>query len=195
MGKPNSLTELKWYLVGFNESVQDICKFLLAMSEDLKGLHNHKDRELLRTLAYTCDRKFVVREDTVDGYLAPLVRGMSLKEMEVLKEAFRKVTREATRGLKRILPPSKWREFLGFESDELPTEEEIGLHYKERAKTTHPDLGGTTEEFVELQEARAEALEEVVGKHRTKPKISSPMAEPKKEVCPMCNGLGTIDGT
>lgn len=45
--------------------------------------------------------------------------------------------------------------------ENLSTEEEIQARYKELVKEMHPDRGGTTEDFQELQREYEEALEEV----------------------------------
>lgn len=51
-----------------------------------------------------------------------------------------------------------WTRVLGME--QLPsTEDEIQLAYRERAKTAHPDAGGSNEAFIGLTKARDAAVE------------------------------------
>ncbi|TKT80028.1 J domain-containing protein [Aquamicrobium sp. LC103] len=56
-----------------------------------------------------------------------------------------------------------WREVLGFPPSARPDREGIEVAYRSEAKRAHPDAGGSTEAFTELQQARDEALRAVGG--------------------------------
>lgn len=56
-----------------------------------------------------------------------------------------------------------WREVLGFPPAAQPDREGIEIAYREKAKRAHPDAGGSTDAFTELQQARTEALRAIGG--------------------------------
>lgn len=60
-------------------------------------------------------------------------------------------------------PASKrpWREVLNLIGEKNPTREQVDHHYRTKAKTAHPDVGGSAEAMAELNRARDEALREV----------------------------------
>jgi hypothetical protein len=72
------------------------------------------------------------------------------------------LVRASFAGFKALPPPPgtkprrAWTEVLGINSNS--TKEQIDAAYKERAKKVHPDSGGSTEAFQELNAAREEAL-------------------------------------
>lgn len=84
-------------------------------------------------------------------------------------EAFRMLDRcGASEILKRVytgfvaLPaPGNWRVTLGLAHLEQITQADVEAAYRKKALTTHPDQGGSTEEFVALTKARDDALREV----------------------------------
>lgn len=53
-----------------------------------------------------------------------------------------------------------WREVLNLVGETNPIREQVEHHYKIRAKTAHPDTGGSHEAMAELNRAREEALKE-----------------------------------
>lgn len=53
-----------------------------------------------------------------------------------------------------------WRSALGFGPDDPVTREAIDKAFKERARTSHPDVGGSHEAMAALTSARAEAFAE-----------------------------------
>lgn len=61
------------------------------------------------------------------------------------------------------LPPKAegWRAVLGFPPGARPTYDDIGLHYRDRARTAHPDAGGSHDAMARLNAARAAALTEL----------------------------------
>ncbi len=61
-------------------------------------------------------------------------------------------------GEKRKRP---WREVMGFEPNDTPTEHDIERFYRDGAIASHPDKGGTDEQMAELNRAREEALREI----------------------------------
>lgn len=60
------------------------------------------------------------------------------------------------------LPPKggTWRSALGFAPDQAVTRDAIDKAFRERARTSHPDVGGSHEAMAALTAARAEALAE-----------------------------------
>ncbi|MFC3074962.1 J domain-containing protein [Shinella pollutisoli] len=71
-------------------------------------------------------------------------------------------------GLSALPPPGpaarNWREVLGFLEDDRPTERDIDVAFRRRAKTAHPDRPeGSQDAMTELTAARAEALEFIKG--------------------------------
>ncbi|UPT53409.1 molecular chaperone [Synechococcus phage Ssp-JY39] len=56
-----------------------------------------------------------------------------------------------------------WREVLGILPDVSVTRDMIETFYRLEAKRAHPDAGGSTEAFTELQQARDEALRAIGG--------------------------------
>lgn len=54
-----------------------------------------------------------------------------------------------------------WREVLNLVGETNPIREQVEHHYKIRAKTAHPDTGGSHEAMAELNRARDEALKEI----------------------------------
>lgn len=51
-----------------------------------------------------------------------------------------------------------WREVLGFPPGARPDKDGIDLAYRSKAKSAHPDMGGSDEAMAELNAARSEAL-------------------------------------
>lgn len=54
-----------------------------------------------------------------------------------------------------------WREVLGFPPAAHPDREGIEAAYRAKAKRAHPDAGGSTDAFTELQRARSDALRSI----------------------------------
>jgi len=71
------------------------------------------------------------------------------------------MVRAAFRGF-RALPPAgrPWREVLGLPVRDL-SEEEINAAFREKAKTAHPDVGGSHDAMAELTAARVAGLTEL----------------------------------
>lgn len=64
----------------------------------------------------------------------------------------------------RALPAdtaADWRQVFGFRADQRVTRAEIELAFRERAKTAHPDKGGTDEMMMHVNRAREYALTEI----------------------------------
>lgn len=53
---------------------------------------------------------------------------------------------------------SDWRTVLGFAAGDQPTDEDIATHYRSRARTAHPDAGGSHDAMAKLNAARLDAL-------------------------------------
>ncbi|MFA7256956.1 MAG: hypothetical protein WC047_05220 [Kiritimatiellales bacterium] len=53
-----------------------------------------------------------------------------------------------------------WREILGFAPDTKPDNAAIEAAYRSKAKTAHPDTGGSTDAMAELNAARSAAMQE-----------------------------------
>jgi hypothetical protein len=56
-----------------------------------------------------------------------------------------------------------WREVLGLVGETNLTAEQVNHHFKIKAKSAHPDAGGSAEAMSELNAAKAEALKEIGG--------------------------------
>lgn len=54
-----------------------------------------------------------------------------------------------------------WRSSLGFGPDDVVTREAVEMAFRSRARTAHPDVGGSHDEMASLTEARRLALEEL----------------------------------
>lgn len=54
-------------------------------------------------------------------------------------------------------PGHAWRSVLGFAPDEAVTADKVSTAFRERARTAHPDVGGSHEQMAALTEARTEA--------------------------------------
>lgn len=82
-------------------------------------------------------------------------------------------------------------EFLGLEAD--ASEADVIARYKEMAKTAHPDMGGDTELFTQLKEAKDKALQEVSFGHsisKAKIQLSALREAARGTECPRCDGTG-----
>lgn len=75
------------------------------------------------------------------------------------------IVRATFTGFQALPAPAKksWRAILGFHETQLPTKAEINRAWKDLAKATHPDAGGSEERMAELNTARMEALAEIGG--------------------------------
>ncbi|GLQ36704.1 hypothetical protein GCM10007908_03240 [Rhizobium albus] len=58
-------------------------------------------------------------------------------------------------------PKRTWREVLGILPDVPASRALIEAFYRDRARTAHPDAGGSAEAFHELQQARLDALKAI----------------------------------
>jgi hypothetical protein len=56
-----------------------------------------------------------------------------------------------------------WREVLGLVGEKNPTAEQVNHHFKIKAKSAHPDAGGSDAAMAELNASKAEALKEIGG--------------------------------
>jgi hypothetical protein len=63
-------------------------------------------------------------------------------------------------GLKHLTPEERSRELLGLPLERRLTENEIHRAYKLLAKRTHPDAGGTEEDFLKLTAAQEMLMQE-----------------------------------
>jgi hypothetical protein len=74
------------------------------------------------------------------------------------------IVRAAFKGYVALPAPNRkpWSEVLGFLPASNFTRETIEAAYRERAKTAHPDRGGSREAWDELERAKREALEALV---------------------------------
>lgn len=54
-----------------------------------------------------------------------------------------------------------WRQVLGFKASDKPSIEEVDKAYRRAAASAHPDKGGSTEAMARVNQARAEAREEL----------------------------------
>lgn len=102
----------------------------------------------------------------VDRYRTP---SLNLQAIHHIIEARRVELRHGTLALVRAtfqgftaLPaPKNWRDVFGFLHAANPTREEIDKRYRERAKTAHPDAGGSETAMAELNHARDIAFKEI----------------------------------
>lgn len=76
-------------------------------------------------------------------------------------------------------------ELLGFEPGAAITEDDIVKAYKDKAKTTHPDMGGNDEDFRQCTLAY-NVLREAV-------KRPASPGQRIRAKCPKCAGRGVID--
>ena len=76
--------------------------------------------------------------------------------LEIVRQTFRSfIALPAPAGEKK----RTWREILG--AGQFPTANEIERLYREKAKTAHPDAGGSDDAMAELNWARQEAMKEM----------------------------------
>lgn len=103
----------------------------------------------------------------VDRYLTP---AENLQAIHHVLEARRTELRHGTlalvratfEGFKALPAPKHWSEVLGV--PRTATADQITAAYREKAKGTHPDQGGSAAAMGELNQARDAALREVGGK-------------------------------
>lgn len=57
-----------------------------------------------------------------------------------------------------------WRSALGFAPDDVVTKDAIDVAFRDRARTAHPDVGGSHEAMASLTSARADALRFLEGR-------------------------------
>jgi len=75
------------------------------------------------------------------------------------------LVRASFQGFRALPSPNgtrSWREVLNLLGEPNPTREQVEHHYKIRARSAHPDAGGSNEAMAELNAAREAALKEVV---------------------------------
>lgn len=63
-------------------------------------------------------------------------------------------------GFVALPAPRNWREVLGVTE---PTKDAVERAFREKARTVHPDVGGSHQAMSDLNEARAAALRELAG--------------------------------
>lgn len=109
---------------------------------------------------FACDRWDLIKdniralEKTIEA-----IRGIERwGASDMLERAFSGFTALPAPGTKR-----SWREVLGFPAASTPDSVGIDLAYRSKAKTAHPDAGGSHDLMAELNEARAAALKEIKG--------------------------------
>lgn len=74
--------------------------------------------------------------------------------LNIVRQTFKSFT--ALPGPSR--PPRYWEHVLGFKPGQPYTKDDVERAYREKAKTAHPDRGGTAAAFQELTQARVDAL-------------------------------------
>jgi hypothetical protein len=101
------------------------------------------------------------RYDTVADNLAAIAGTLeALRAVERYGGA--KILDRAFTGF-QALPPgrSNWRDVLGFDEDERPTKDQIEYRYRLLRSASHPDKGGTVNDFRAVENAHADALREI----------------------------------
>lgn len=105
-----------------------------------------------RSMCFACDSYVRVRENLRAVSLTiGALRGIERwGASDMMERAFRGFTAIEDKG-------RSWRDILDI-SLPNPTKEDIQLAFKEKARTAHPDVGGSAEKFLELTQARDHAL-------------------------------------
>jgi hypothetical protein len=76
------------------------------------------------------------------------------------------IVRATFTGFTALPPPGAkrpWREVLGLVGETTPTVDQVNHHFKIKAKSAHPDAGGSDAAMAELNAAKAAALKEIGG--------------------------------
>lgn len=105
-----------------------------------------------------CDKWRTVRDNlrAVGLAVASLRQLERTGASEILERAFRGFNALPANGLQR-----SWRTVLGLEDVGAPTIDQINLAYRVKAAKKHPDVGGSQEEMIELNEAVKQARAEM----------------------------------
>lgn len=96
----------------------------------------------------------------------------NIRSLGLAVEAFRALHRHggahmmerAFTGFMALAAPNAkrpWREVLNLVEEPNPTRDQVEHHYRIRARSAHPDTGGSNEAMAELNAAKAEALREI----------------------------------
>lgn len=102
----------------------------------------------------------VDRYASVEGNLQAIHHVIEARRTE-LRHGTLALVRATFRGFQALPAPGKrpWRDALGLTG--LPAREEIERAFRDRAKTAHPDSGGSNAAMSELNAAKAAALSEI----------------------------------
>lgn len=96
----------------------------------------------------------------------------NIRSLGLAVEAFRALHRHggahmmerAFTGFMALAAPNTkrpWREVLNLVGEPNPTRDQVEHHYRIRARSAHPDTGGSNEAMAELNAAKADALREI----------------------------------
>jgi hypothetical protein len=86
-------------------------------------------------------------------------------------DALRRIERYGVGSLEQALAGYKalpvdtaadWRQVFGFRAEDRVTAEQVNAKFKDRARTAHPDVGGTDDGMAHLNRAREYALAELL---------------------------------
>jgi hypothetical protein len=102
----------------------------------------------------------VDRYDNVAANLQAIHHIIEARRVE-LRHGTLALVRASFAGFKALPAPKSWREVLGVSGPTI-SKEAVETAFKERARSAHPDAGGSTTAMAELNEARQNALREVV---------------------------------
>lgn len=107
----------------------------------------------------------VDRYTTVEANLQAIHHVLEARRVE-LRHGTLALVRATFRGFQALPAPAglakrPWREVLNLVGERSPTRDQVEHHYQVKAKTAHPDAGGSHEAMVEVNAARAEALKEL----------------------------------
>ncbi|EQA97247.1 hypothetical protein L286_23260 [Sphingobium sp. HDIP04] len=107
-----------------------------------------------KPIALACDRWNRVA-DNINAIAKHIeaIRGMERWGVGNLDQAFT--------GYQRLAAPEQWWEVLGVPM--RPTRDEVNRAYRDKARTAHPDQGGSHAAMARLNAARDSALAEIGG--------------------------------
>ncbi len=71
------------------------------------------------------------------------------------------LVRASFTGFKMLPPTNSWESILGFPPGARPTEQQITDAYKQKARTAHPDAGGSDDVMIAVNRARDAARKEL----------------------------------
>jgi hypothetical protein len=183
---PEELLALR--LGGYNDGVQRAVRAVLSAAENVSQgcdcqIFSRQDvAGFLKRVAYELDKDGVIRASSVDKDSS--TKGLS----EEAKQKLRRVADmdQEISQRRHIVPSKPWKEALGFEESETPSEKAIKKAFRDKAKEVHPDLPSVSsdESFKELNSAMEQAMLEL---HGPREKLyDQPIKPEETRSCPKC---------